>query len=51
MNLGPGLVKVSPNVSEALSQGKAVVALESTIISHGLLITLLLTLCADCKFI
>ncbi|KAK2973193.1 hypothetical protein RJ640_009823 [Escallonia rubra] len=30
-----GLVKISPVVSEALSRGKAVVALESTIISHG----------------
>ncbi|KAK3005621.1 hypothetical protein RJ639_015898, partial [Escallonia herrerae] len=32
---GVGLVKISPVVSEALSRGKAVVALESTIISHG----------------
>lgn len=31
-----GLVKISPAVSQALSQGKAVVALESTIISHGM---------------
>jgi len=30
------LVKISPQVSEALSNGRAVVALESTIISHGL---------------
>lgn len=30
-----GLIKVSPEVSEALSCGRAVVALESTIISHG----------------
>lgn len=30
-----GLIKVSPEVSEALSNGNAVVALESTIISHG----------------
>lgn len=29
------LVKISPEVSEALSHGHAVVALESTIISHG----------------
>ncbi|KAG8637351.1 hypothetical protein MANES_15G112800v8 [Manihot esculenta] len=34
--IGEGLVKVSPEVSEALSCGHAVVALESTIISHGL---------------
>ncbi|KAK3004789.1 hypothetical protein RJ639_019922 [Escallonia herrerae] len=33
---GVGLVKISPVVSEALSCGKAVVALESTIISHGM---------------
>ncbi|KAL3529985.1 hypothetical protein ACH5RR_009307 [Cinchona calisaya] len=31
-----GLVKMSAEVSEALSLGKAVVALESTIISHGM---------------
>ncbi|XP_044478871.1 pseudouridine-5'-phosphate glycosidase-like [Mangifera indica] len=31
-----GLVKLSPDVSEALSNGEAVVALESTIISHGM---------------
>ncbi|KAB1228011.1 Pseudouridine-5'-phosphate glycosidase [Morella rubra] len=31
-----GLIKVSPEVSEALSCGRAVVALESTIISHGM---------------
>lgn len=30
------LIKVSPEVSEALSNGNAVVALESTIISHGM---------------
>ncbi|XP_010527082.1 PREDICTED: uncharacterized protein LOC104804468 [Tarenaya hassleriana] len=30
------LVKVSPEVSKALSDGRAVVALESTIISHGM---------------
>ncbi|CAN7105066.1 unnamed protein product [Brassica rapa subsp. narinosa] len=30
------LVKISPQVSEALSSGRAVVALESTIISHGM---------------
>ena len=30
------LVKISPQVSEAISSGRAVVALESTIISHGL---------------
>ncbi|KAL0722756.1 hypothetical protein Bca4012_037355 [Brassica carinata] len=30
------LVKISPEVSEALSKGLAVVALESTIISHGM---------------
>ncbi|XP_057954875.1 pseudouridine-5'-phosphate glycosidase [Malania oleifera] len=30
------LVKLSPDVSEALSRGHAVVALESTIISHGM---------------
>ncbi|EXC54204.1 Pseudouridine-5'-phosphate glycosidase [Morus notabilis] len=35
-NKGVGLIKVSPEVSEALSNGKAVVALESTIISHGM---------------
>ncbi|XP_041996141.1 pseudouridine-5'-phosphate glycosidase-like isoform X2 [Salvia splendens] len=33
---GEGLVKISPEVSEALSLGKPVVALESTIISHGM---------------
>ncbi|CAA0805834.1 indigoidine synthase A family protein [Striga hermonthica] len=33
---GRGTVKISPQVSEALSLGKAVVALESTIISHGM---------------
>ncbi|GER40757.1 pseudouridine-5'-phosphate glycosidase, partial [Striga asiatica] len=33
---GRGTVKMSPQVSEALSLGKAVVALESTIISHGM---------------
>lgn len=32
---GEGIVKISPEISEALSLGKAVVALESTIISHG----------------
>ena len=35
--MGNGLVKLSPDVSEALSHGRAVVALESTIISHGML--------------
>ncbi|KAF3454284.1 hypothetical protein FNV43_RR04731 [Rhamnella rubrinervis] len=35
-NKGAGLIKVSPEVSEALSNGRAVVALESTIISHGM---------------
>ncbi|KAF5447717.1 hypothetical protein F2P56_033246 [Juglans regia] len=30
------LIKISPEVSEALSCGRAVVALESTIISHGM---------------
>ncbi|KAK2641220.1 hypothetical protein Ddye_022983 [Dipteronia dyeriana] len=34
--LSKGLVKLSPEVSEALSRGQAVVALESTIISHGM---------------
>ncbi|KAK6122826.1 hypothetical protein DH2020_043440 [Rehmannia glutinosa] len=33
---GERMVKISPEVSEALSLGKAVVALESTIISHGM---------------
>lgn len=33
---GVGHVKVSPEVAEALSHGRAVVALESTIISHGM---------------
>ncbi|KAL8527456.1 hypothetical protein ACS0TY_005347 [Phlomoides rotata] len=33
---GDGIVKISPLVSEALSLGKPVVALESTIISHGM---------------
>ncbi|XP_059625034.1 pseudouridine-5'-phosphate glycosidase isoform X2 [Cornus florida] len=33
---GAGSVKISPDVSEALSHRKAVVALESTIISHGM---------------
>lgn len=32
---GVGFIKISPEVSEALSNGHAVVALESTIISHG----------------
>ncbi|KAJ0021248.1 hypothetical protein Pint_30896 [Pistacia integerrima] len=31
-----GLVKLSDEVSDALSSGQAVVALESTIISHGM---------------
>ncbi|KAF8412888.1 hypothetical protein HHK36_000860 [Tetracentron sinense] len=31
-----GLVKISPDVSDALLRGSAVVALESTIISHGM---------------
>ncbi|CAN1250587.1 Pseudouridine-5'-phosphate glycosidase [Linum perenne] len=31
-----GLVKLAPEVSQALSSGQAVVALESTIISHGM---------------
>ncbi|XP_021772141.1 uncharacterized protein LOC110736274 [Chenopodium quinoa] len=31
-----GLIKVSPEVSDALSRGAAVVALESTIICHGM---------------
>ena len=31
-------MKISPEVSNALSCGRAVVALESTIISHGMLI-------------
>ncbi|KAM6576778.1 hypothetical protein CsatB_028615 [Cannabis sativa] len=35
-NKGVGLIKVSPEVSEALSNGGPVVALESTIISHGM---------------
>ncbi|KAI9193785.1 hypothetical protein LWI28_000158 [Acer negundo] len=34
--LSKGLVKLSPEVTEALSRGHAVVALESTIISHGM---------------
>lgn len=33
---GIGMVKVSPDVSKALSRGNPVVALESTIISHGM---------------
>ncbi|PRQ32843.1 putative pseudouridylate synthase [Rosa chinensis] len=33
---GVALIKISPEVSEALSIGRAVVALESTIISHGM---------------
>ncbi|KAM7523365.1 hypothetical protein LguiA_013267 [Lonicera macranthoides] len=33
---GLGHVKISPDVSEALSHGGAIVALESTIISHGM---------------
>ncbi|PSR86800.1 Pseudouridine-5'-phosphate glycosidase [Actinidia chinensis var. chinensis] len=33
---GIGMIKLSPEVSEALSRGRAVVALESTIISHGM---------------
>ncbi|CAL5353944.1 unnamed protein product [Camellia sinensis] len=35
-NLCIGMVKLTPDVSEALSRGRAVVALESTIISHGM---------------
>ncbi|KAL7174287.1 hypothetical protein ACSBR2_033530 [Camellia fascicularis] len=35
-NLCIGMVKLNPDVSEALSRGRAVVALESTIISHGM---------------
>ncbi|KAJ4724380.1 Pseudouridine-5'-phosphate glycosidase [Melia azedarach] len=35
-SLAKNLVKMSPEVSEALSRGHAVVALESTIISHGM---------------
>ncbi|KAL9455073.1 hypothetical protein AB3S75_010475 [Citrus x aurantiifolia] len=35
-SLAKNLVKISPEVSEALSHGRAVVALESTIISHGM---------------
>ncbi|KAL9458630.1 hypothetical protein AB3S75_007488 [Citrus x aurantiifolia] len=35
-SLAKNLVKISPEVSEALSHGHAVVALESTIISHGM---------------
>ncbi|XP_019176810.1 PREDICTED: uncharacterized protein LOC109172091 [Ipomoea nil] len=31
-----GLIKISPKVSEALAHGRPVVALESTIISHGM---------------
>ncbi|PIA26482.1 hypothetical protein AQUCO_09300059v1 [Aquilegia coerulea] len=34
--LNGGNVKISPEVAEALSRGDAVVALESTIISHGM---------------
>lgn len=33
---GVGSIKISPEVSDALSNGHAVVALESTIISHGM---------------
>ncbi|KAB2606240.1 pseudouridine-metabolizing bifunctional protein C1861.05-like [Pyrus ussuriensis x Pyrus communis] len=33
---GVGSIKISPEVSDALSNGRAVVALESTIISHGM---------------
>ncbi|KAL7202631.1 hypothetical protein ACSBR1_034157 [Camellia fascicularis] len=35
-NLCIGMIKLTPDVSEALSRGRAVVALESTIISHGM---------------
>ncbi|XP_058115299.1 pseudouridine-5'-phosphate glycosidase isoform X1 [Magnolia sinica] len=35
-NIGRGHVKIAPEVSNALSHGRAVVALESTIISHGM---------------
>lgn len=35
-HLDPSLVTVAPDVAEALAAGTAVVALESTIISHGL---------------
>lgn len=31
------MIKISPEVSDALSRGAAVVALESTIICHGML--------------
>jgi len=33
---GPGSIEVAPQVAQALAQGAPVVALESTIISHGL---------------
>lgn len=36
--IGSGHVKIAPEVYDALARGKAVVALESTIISHGKLI-------------
>ncbi|KAB5520415.1 hypothetical protein DKX38_024734 [Salix brachista] len=36
MKIRQGLVKLSPEVAEALSTGHPVVALESTIISHGM---------------
>ena len=32
----PGLIRVSEEVRSALGEGRAVVALESTVISHGL---------------
>lgn len=35
-NAAPGTIKISHDISTALSNGKAVVALESTIISHGM---------------
>ncbi|CAK9184359.1 unnamed protein product [Ilex paraguariensis] len=35
-NVGVGMIKISPEVSEALSCGRGVVALESTIIAHGM---------------
>lgn len=31
-------MKIAPEVSDALLRGRAVVALESTIISHGMLV-------------
>ncbi|MEX2036426.1 MAG: pseudouridine-5'-phosphate glycosidase, partial [Xanthobacteraceae bacterium] len=34
--MSKSLLSISPEVADALAQGKAVVALETTIVSHGM---------------